>query len=375
MSESLPTLSVSDFVAALNQTLEVAYGEVIVEGEISSFRVAKARYVYFDLKDEDSSVNCFMTVYQLRVPLEDGMRVRIYAAARLTAWGRFSLVVRAVEPAGEGAIKKAFELLRAKLAAEGLFAPERKRPLPAVPESVGLITAAGSAAAADFVKIIGSRWGGLTVTLADVFVQGVDAPAQLVAAIEHFNQMAEPPEVLVVVRGGGSADDLAAFSTEPVVRAVAGSRIPTLVAIGHETDLSLAELAADLSASTPSNAAELLVPDKKEILTRLGSMRQQIGEWLTSGLELKRAELKQMKQEIVQSMNSLINSAGRELTLKKTLLAALNPKNVLQRGYAIIRLGGKAVASINKLKVGARAEIEMQAGTASASITSIDMAN
>lgn len=371
MSE-LPVLSVSDFIGLVNQTLDLAYGSVIVEGEISSFRVAKEKYVYFDLKDDSATVNCFMTVYQLRTPLEDGMRVRVYASARLTEWGRFSLVIRAVEPVGEGALKKALELLRAKLEAEGVFDPARKRALPEYPERIGLITSADSAAAADFIKITGERWAGLSIQLVDVLVQGVDAPDHILAAIEHFNQMSQPPEVLVIIRGGGSADDLAAFSTEPVVRAVAGSRIPTVVAIGHETDLALAELAADLHASTPSNAAELLVPDKKEVLAQLGSLRQQIGKWLESGVSLKQAELKQMKQEIIQAMSLRIGGIEHELTLKRTLLDALNPMKVLQRGYAIVRIEGRAIASVRKLKISEAADIEMRDGIARTEVRSVE---
>ena len=265
------TLTVSEFVAVLNQTLEFAYPNVTVSGELANFRVSKNRWVYFDLKDEESSVKFFGTIYQLPGPLEDGMMLAVSGMPRLHPLYGFSVNVVSIRPVGEGSIKKAAKLLEAKLAGEGLFDLERKRPLPYPPTHIGLITSAESAAYRDFVKVLGARWGGIKISLIDVQVQGEVSPAQLVAAIEQFNQAAEPPEVLVVTRGGGSAEDLQAFSTEQVTRAVAASRIPTLVAIGHEVDISLAELAADQRASTPSNAAELLVPDRRAVLAGLGA--------------------------------------------------------------------------------------------------------
>ncbi|HET7630253.1 MAG TPA: exodeoxyribonuclease VII large subunit, partial [Candidatus Saccharimonadales bacterium] len=227
-------LSVSDFVALHNQILEYALPEVTIVGELTNFRVSKNRWIYFDLKDETASVRFFGTVYQLSGPLEDGMLLRVRGTPRLHPLYGFSVTVSSLQPAGEGSLLKAFDLLQAKLTAEGLFDPARKRSLPYPPERIGLITSSESAAYADFMKIIGARWSGLEIVLADVQVQGEAAIAQLVAAVEMFNQLAQPPEVLIVTRGGGSAEDLQAFSSEQVTRAVAASRIPTLVAVGHE---------------------------------------------------------------------------------------------------------------------------------------------
>src|SRR6266496_3827609 len=236
-------LGVSDLVALVNQTLEYAYPSVIVEGEVASFKVSKGRYVFFDLKDETSVVSCFMTVYQLRTSLEDGMKIRVVAQLKLTPWGKFSLTVREVVPMGAGSIKRSFELLRAKLEKEGLFDAARKRDLPKLPARIGLIASVESAGYADFIKILNARWGGVDVAVADVLVQGTEASRQIIEAIQYFNEQAEPVEVVVVVRGGGSAEDLAVFNDEPLVRTVAASRIPTLVGVGHEIDTSLADLA------------------------------------------------------------------------------------------------------------------------------------
>src|SRR5579871_314038 len=164
--------SPSDFVAVFNQTLEYAYPSVVIEGELANFRIAKNRWVYFSLQDELASVSFFGAVNQLPGPLEDGLMARVVGVPRMHPRYGFSVNLLSITPVGEGALRKAGDLLAKKLAAEGLFAPERKRPLPALPERVGLITATGSAAAADFIKILGERWGGLEILLRDSFVQG-----------------------------------------------------------------------------------------------------------------------------------------------------------------------------------------------------------
>ena len=252
-------LSVSDFVALVNQTLEFAYPSVMVIGEVAEFRVSQGKWVTFKLKDAESVIDCFMVAYQLRAPIENGMKVRIVASPKLNGkWGKFSLTVRQVAPIGEGAIKKSFELLKAKLAAEGLFSPERKRALPRIPHRVAVITSTESAAYADFCKIINERWGGLTVLVAHTQVQGAPAADQIIQAIRFFNSYEELPEVLVIIRGGGSAEDLMTFNDEQLAREIARSRIPTLVGVGHEVDHTLADMVADVRAATPTNAAEIL---------------------------------------------------------------------------------------------------------------------
>jgi len=215
MNPQTPSFSVSEFVAVLNQTLEYAYPNVVVSGEIANFRVSKNRWVYFDLKDEGATVKFFGTIYQLPGPLEDGMVVAVRGMPRLHPLYGFSVTAQTIQPVGEGSIKKAAKLLEAKLAAEGLFDAERKRPLPYPPSHIGLVASTESAAYRDFVKVIGARWGGMQISVIDVQVQGEASPAQVVAAIQQFNQMASSPEVLVVTRGGGSAEDLQAFSGLP----------------------------------------------------------------------------------------------------------------------------------------------------------------
>ena len=331
------SVSVGEFVALMNQTLEYVYPNIVIEGELANFRVSKNRWVYFDLKDDEATVRFFGTVYMLPGPLEDGMILKVRGQPRLHPQYNFSVNVMSIQPAGEGTIRRAAELLQAKLTLEGLFDDERKRAVPRPPASIGLVASRQSAAYADFIKILSARWQGIQIQLIDVQVQGEIAPLQITKAIEQFNEQAVPPDVLVVIRGGGSAEDLAAFSTEQVTRAVAASRVPTVVAIGHEVDLSLAELAADLRASTPSNAAELLVPDRAQVLSQLQAAAAQL-EHLGGGLvRTARAELGSGRELLSQSIELALLNAGKQLKAGTQLLEALSPQATLQRGYAIVR--------------------------------------
>jgi exodeoxyribonuclease VII large subunit len=364
-------LSVTDFVAVFNQTLEYAYPGVTIQGELANIRVSKNRWLYFDLKDEYSSVKFFGTVYQLPGPLEDGMLLQVSGQPRLHPLYGFSINVQSIRPVGEGSIKRAAALLQAKLLAEGLFDDNRKRPLPYPPERVGLITSRESAAYHDFIKILNERWGGVEVLLADVQVQGEASPEQIIAALEYFTTHDDPVDVIVITRGGGSPEDLAAFSTEQVTRAVAGSRIPTLVAVGHEVDVSLAELAADRRASTPSNAAQVLVPDKHNEIERLQSVGKSLFDYVFSSHETRVTSLENSITVLGQSINSVLERLQRDLIQNTRLLTALSPMAALNRGYTLVRMAGKAVNSVEQLNVGADISITFRDGEADASITSI----
>jgi exodeoxyribonuclease VII large subunit len=336
-SKSNIRLGVSDFIALANQTLEYAYPTIEVEGEVASFKVNQGKYVFFDLKDAGGSVGCFMTVWQLRAPIEDGMKVIVTATPKLTPWGKFSLTVRAVQPSGEGSLKKSFEMLRAKLAAEGLFADERKRPLPRLPQHVAVISSMQAAGYADFIKIINDRWGGLQVDVAQVQVQGADAPDQMIQALRYFNSLEALPEVIVVIRGGGSLDDLSAFNDEQLVREIGLSRIPTLVGVGHETDVSLADMVADVRAATPSNAAQILVPDRNEIIR--ATRAKVVG--ILPRLERIIAEYQYAtRRRLVQAVTVIDQRHSDQLVrlqAVRRILSELDPKRVLERGYALLR--------------------------------------
>lgn len=362
-------LGVSDFVAVLNQTLDYAYPEVTIVGELANLRISKNRWLYFDLKDEISSVKFFGTVRQLPGPLEEGMLLKVRGAPRLHHLYGFSVNVMAIRPAGEGTIRRAAQLLQAKLAGEGLFDESRKRSLPYPPAHIGLVASKQSAAYADLTKILNARWRGIHIEHVDVQVQGDAAPAQIVGALEQLNGLAEPPEVIVVIRGGGSPEDLAAFSTEAVTRAVATSRAPTLVAIGHETDLSLAELAADVRASTPSNAAELLVPDRAHVITELRKDVPRLEQYIRARLAANRQGLSYQAELLTQFANHYVERAAAAVRGRAELLQALNPEAILRRGYAIVRKDGQPLRAVHGLAAGAIVKVQLSSGNFEAAVT------
>ena len=341
----VPRFSVSDFLAVVNQSLEMAFGAIEVEGEVASYKVNHQKYVFFDLKDETGSVSCFMTVWQVRTPIEDGMRVIVRAMPKVTAWGKFSLTVAAIKPVGEGSLKKSLEILRAKLDKEGLFELSRKRSLPEVPSRVGVISSTAAAGYADFIKIAGDRFGGVSFLVANVQVQGAVAADQIIRAIEYFNQLAEPPEVLVIIRGGGSADDLAVFNDELLVRAIAASRIPTLTGIGHETDESLSDLAADVAAVTPSNAAQLLLPDRQAIITGIKNSLERAADRYRQLVDESLETARGYRRQSVDSWLVRLQAANDRLRSLRSLIQELNPEEVMRRGYAILS-GPRQVGSI-----------------------------
>ena len=336
--QDLPDIgvSVSEFVELVNETYDFAFPSIVISGELANLRVSKNRWVYFDLKDDLASVKFFGTIQHLPGPLEDGMLLHVRGAPHMHSLYGFSVNVQSIQAAGEGSIRRAAELLAAKLQAEGLFDETRKRPLPYPPQHIGLITSAQSAAYTDFIKILGVRWGGVQIELVDVQVQGEPAPSQICAALERFNGLATPPEIVVLIRGGGSADDLAAWSSEQVTRAVAASRVPTLVAIGHEVDVSLAELAADRRASTPGNAAEMLSPDKQAVRETLLIASETLYDRVSDQIYEARTGLATVHDSIYEAVVQIIAGRKAQYQTAAGLLRALSPAAALRRGYAII---------------------------------------
>lgn len=351
-------LSPTEFITVVNQTLEYAYSGVEIVGEVASFKVNQGKWVFFDLKDEESSVSCFMTLWSLRQPLEDGMKVVVKGVPKLTKWGRFSVTVSQVAPVGEGSLKKAFELLKKKLTAEGLFDVSKKRELPEDLTKLGVISSTQAAGYADFIKIINARWGGMKVQVAHTQVQGMDAPDQIIRALKYFNERGDV-QVIAILRGGGSADDLSCFNDEMLVREIAASRIPVITGIGHEIDESLADLAADVRASTPSNAAEMLTKDRAEEKQKVERVvrraNQAVLQEIEHGKENNRATIEKVARGLLNKYVEPMIQANREkitkvltkikddyskiqsdLRQKMKLLDVLNPEKVLSQGYAIL---------------------------------------
>ncbi len=260
--------TVSELTSEIKDLLEGEFPSVWVQGEISNFRPAPSGHHYFTLKDASSQIRCVMFKTQsrfLKFRPEDGLEV--IAWGRLSVYvprGEYQLILDTMEPRGFGSLMLAFEQLRDKLAAEGLFNDSRKRPLPAFPKTIGLVTSRKGAAARDMIRIAERRFPGINILLSSTSVQGEKAPQEIVAALERLCASGEP-DVIIIGRGGGSIEDLWAFNDEKVVRAVASCPLPIVSAVGHETDFTLTDFAADLRAPTPSAAAELVVPNWRDL--------------------------------------------------------------------------------------------------------------
>lgn len=380
-------ISVTEFLNIINETLRFAYPQVVVEGEISGYNLSRGKFVFFDLKDQESTLSCFMMAHQLKLPLEDGMKVRVTGYPKVfPRSSKFSMTVSSVEIAGEGQLRRAMELLKKKLEGEGLFDPARKRPLPKFPARIGLITSATSAAYADFMKILNARWGGVEILLADVAVQGNQAPDQIVGALQYFNELRDPPDVLVLIRGGGSLEDLIAFSTEPVARAVAASRTPIIVGVGHEVDFSLADFAADQRAATPTNAAQLVVPDRQEITAHIGHLTSRNESLLRAATTDRRSRIDRslgrfeaylrLPLERVQHLERglevferlIVTDRKHRLNTLERVLQSYNPQAVLNRGYAIVRSQGSILRDPAQTRAEDLLDIQVAQGKLSARI-------
>ena len=377
---------VSDLTRRIKALLEKSAPDITVEGEISNLRLPASGHAYFVLKDASAQLRTVVYRSALaasRTPLRDGALVR--ARGRLTVYearGEYQLLATRVDPAGQGELAARFEELKRRLAAEGLFDPARKRPLPLLPRTVGIVTSPTGAAIQDILNVINRRHPDLHLLLAPVRVQGEGASLEIAAAIDFLNTLPAPPDVLIVGRGGGSLEDLWAFNEEPVVRAIVRSRIPVISAVGHEIDTTLSDYAADLRAPTPSAAAELVVAAKDELLRRLDALRARLSQPLQAAIlrarnRLDRAasapHLRDPLQQLALRQQRIDHLALRLQTAlsglpalarqraasalarqERALLAArdasrraldataaklrlLDPANVLSRGYALAR--------------------------------------
>lgn len=372
MNNFTDSIQVSEAIELINQALDQVFPYILVEGEVASFKVNQNKFIFFDVKDEEASLGCFMMAFALKFPIEDGMKVKVLAQPKLTKWGKFSLSVREVVPVGEGSLKKSFEILKQKLEKEGLFDVARKKVLPKIPSRIGVVSSSGAAGYADFIKILGNRWGDLTITLVDVPVQGIEAPVNIIGALDYLNEQPEPYDVIAVIRGGGSADDLSTFNHEDVVRAVAKSRTPIIVGVGHEVDVSLCDLAADVRAATPSNAAEILVPDKKEVIARA----QQIETTAKNGVTASIAVFEQDRETVINNLESRLQQffvqKNETLSYLQKTLYQLNPQTVLERGYAIVRNGSQVISKTSDAILGARVDIQISDGIIGAKVTDVN---
>jgi exodeoxyribonuclease VII large subunit len=342
---------------------EPTLGDVWLEGEVSNFSRASSGHCYFTLKDAGSQIACVMwrNVSDAQDYLPSGGdlvlahgHVSVYEAG-----GRYQLYVDQLQPAGVGNLYLEFERLKAQLEAEGLFDPERKRPLPPLPLRIGVVTSPTAAALRDILNVLSRRYPLAEVLLSPTQVQGDTAPPQIVAALDALNEQSDV-DVIIVARGGGSLEDLWAFNDERVARAIAASRLPVICGVGHETDFSLADFCADVRAPTPSAAAELVAPDRIELRTQVVGLAGALTTAMQTVLEEQRwrlaeraqvlrhlspqAQLTQARQRVDDLLGQVEATARYVLTLRREQLnglagqlAAVSPLGTLERGYAIVR--------------------------------------
>ncbi len=330
--------SVSQVNALARELLEGSVPPLWVAGEVSGFKRYPAGHCFFTLKDKRSQLSCVMWRDEARaLPAEppEGMAVHAFGYPSLyERAGRFQFVVRELSARGEGLWRIAFERTRKKLEADGLLDPARKRPLPAFPACVGVVTSREGAAVRDIVSVIRRRAPWIDILIYPARVQGDEAPGSIVTAIAAASR-AKRADVLIVGRGGGSAEDLWAFNQEQVARAIAGSLLPVISAVGHETDVTIADLAADYRAPTPSAAAELAVPDLERLRAELASAGERMVAALRNGVSRGMRRVERLEERMVESMRGVIGRRRLAVASLRQHLQALGPMTVLRRGYAL----------------------------------------
>lgn len=374
-------LSVAALTERIKWTLETAFPAVWVVGEVTDLARPRSGHIYLTLKDSSAQIRAVLwrtVASRLPFELEDGQEVICQGNVEVYApRGSYQLVIRRMEPRGIGALQLALRRLQVKLAAEGLFDATRKRPLPRFPRRIAVVTSPTGAAVRDFLEVVRHRWQGVDVLVVPTKVQGEGAAAEIAAAIARVNQLRPRRDVLVVTRGGGSMEDLWCFNEEVVVRAIHGSAIPVVSAIGHEIDVTLSDLVADVRALTPTEAAQRVVPSAEEIAATLDHLRARLGTALTANASRARARLEALADRRVfqrplervreaerrldewqdraaRAIESLRRTAAQTLTARAAQLESLSPLSVLARGYSVTQRAsdGALVTDAAQLKPG-----------------------
>lgn len=368
-----------------------------VTGEITGFKRHWSGHLYFSLKDAAARVQCVMfrqNAMGLNFVPEDGMQVTVDASASIFVRdGSYQLYVEKMRKSGQGELYIQFERLKARLSAEGLFDPARKKPIPAFPRTIGIATSQTGAAVRDIIRVARRRNPGVGVILAPCSVQGAGAAEEIARAIEKLNRNGES-DVLLVGRGGGSMEDLWAFNEEVVAQAIAASKIPVISCVGHEIDFTIADFVADMRAATPSAAAELAVPEKEQVQNRLNGFALRLSQALKRGQEARRERLNALvrhgilvypQRQILQPRRILLNNnfecaqramvrlserARHRLNVCENALRTLNPAGVLERGYAIVSRNEHLISRSNSVQTGDDLSIRFADGTVTAQVIS-----
>jgi len=338
LDEESALCTVSELTAQIKVTLESDFADVAVIGEVSNLSRPRSGHVYLSLKDESSQIRAVIwksTAQRLAFELSDGLSVRVWGDLAVYApRGEYQITIRRVEPEGIGALELAFRQRFEKLKAEGLFDPDRKRPLPRFPRRIVVVSSPTGAAIRDFLQVTGRRWSATEILVAPSRVQGVGAAEEVAEAIAMANRVVGA-DLIVVARGGGSLEDLWAFNEEVVARAIAGSRLPVVSAIGHEVDVTLADLAADFRALTPSEAGERCVPDAREARQTLDRLRDRLMRDARDRLADARQRLDDLAGSLDRALRRQVEDRRNRLARLAASIEALSPLAVLARGYAL----------------------------------------
>ncbi len=369
--------TVSALTAQIRAVLEGDFGSLGVRGEVSNLARPRSGHVYFSLKDDGAQIRAVLwktDARKLVFELEDGLAVRAWGG--LTVYeprGEYQVVVRKIEPEGVGALELAFRQVVARLSAEGLFDPARKRPLPRYPRRIVVVSSPTGAAVRDFLKVTARRWPAAEVLVAPSRVQGEGAAAEIAEAIALANRVADA-DFVVLARGGGSLEDLWAFNEEVVARAIFGSRLPVVSAVGHEVDVTVSDLVADLRAPTPSAAAEMVVPDAVQIAASLQALRDRMANALVGRVRDARSTLQRLDDRARRALAVDLDRRRRDLARLAAQLEALSPLGVLARGYSLTQRfeDGAVVRSAADVAPGDALRTRLAAGSVVSRVESIE---
>ncbi len=417
--QEVKIFSVSELNSIIKGLLEGRLSEVWLKGEISNFKAHTSGHYYFSLKDEKAQISAvmFKSINQkLKFRPQDGMEVIV--RGKITVYeprGNYQVFCEWMEPVGAGALQIAFEQLKAKLQAEGLFAPERKRPLPYLPKHIAIVTSPTGAAVRDMLNVLSRRFKGLHITVVPTKVQGTDAASEIVAAIEKAQRLKDL-DVLIVARGGGSIEDLWSFNEEIVARAIAACRVPVISGVGHEIDFTISDFVADLRAPTPSAAAELVIKNAADLTHKIVQidktlasqfrkflqMKMQIIESLSkrlidpkrylqdvairiddfvgrleaatnNSLSERSHNIRHLSSQLKSKTETLLQNKFRTWTRLSSLLDGLSPLRVVERGYSIVKAGEQVITEATKLIKGSIIDIRFAKGRARAKIEEINL--
>ena len=321
-------------VSTINQNFNYNYPLITISGEVANFKINQNKFVFFYF---NSTVNFFMMLFAMKMPIQDGMQIIAKVEPKITDWGKFSLTVKEVKPVGEGNIKKSLDIIKDKLTQEGIFDQSRKRIVPRNSNNIAVISSTEAAGYADFIKIINERWGGIKIRVAHTQVQGESASKQIIKAINYFNQVQDLRDLIAIIRGGGSANDLMAFNDELLARTIAGSRVPIITGIGHEIDCTLSDLAADFAGSTPSNVAQIISRDKQDEIIYLNNYVNNFSKKIIQTIDENKIGIDLAINNTYKYITNNIDNELYRLNNKIRLLDNLNPQKVLSQGYALLR--------------------------------------